>query len=320
MPFTSSTPAFTASAIPDQSGRTILVTGGNTGLGKATLQALAAKNAKLYIASRTESKALAAVADIKAAVPDADITFLPLDLASFASVAECARLFLRHERKLHCLVNNAGVMALPYALTAEGHEIQFGTNHMGHFLLTRLLMPALQAAAEEEEGRKRWVRIVNVTSLGHNMAFRGINLEEGKLGPQLKNASTWERYGVAKLANILHARELAKRYPNIHSVSAHPGVIMSDLYSSFVGGNFIFKACFNVMKMAGPSVEDGALNQLWCATAEAKMEDNGEYYVPVGRTAEKAWWHEKPSSYAKDRELATKLWEWSEENVKKHGY
>jgi NAD(P)-dependent dehydrogenase (short-subunit alcohol dehydrogenase family) len=318
--FSSSTPKFTAASIPDLTGRTILVTGGNAGLGKATILALARKNAKIYMASRTESKARAAIEEIKTLVPTADVTFIALDLMSFESVVQCAKQFLELETRLHCLINNAGVMAMPYSETTEGYEIQFGTNHMGHFLLTRELLPALEKAAQESPAGT--VRIVNVSSVGHNLAFRGMKLEGGEeaLKNQLKSATTWERYGVAKLANILHARELSKRYPNILAVSCHPGVIMSDLYDAFVGGNPVLKAGVTAMKLVTSSIEDGALNQLFCAVGDVNMADNGEYYVPVGKKAVNAWWHEKPSKLAKDRELATRLWEWSEEEVKKHGY
>jgi NAD(P)-dependent dehydrogenase (short-subunit alcohol dehydrogenase family) len=309
-------PQFTTADIPDQSGRVILVTGGNGGLGKATILALARQNAKLYMASRTESKALAAIDDIKSAVPTADVTFLPLDLASFASIAECARSFLEKEARLHCLINNAGVMAMPYSETKDGYEIQFGTNHMGHYLLTRQLLPALEKAAEQSPAGS--VRIVNLSSLAHNYAFSGLQIED--LPNSLKRVTRYELYGITKLANLLHARELAKRYPKILSVSAHPGIIMSDLYNPFVGENLVFKACFSAMKLVCTGADDGALNQLFCAVGDVKMEDNGEYFVPVGKKAEDAWWLMRPTKQARNGELATRLWEWSEEEVKKHGY
>jgi NAD(P)-dependent dehydrogenase (short-subunit alcohol dehydrogenase family) len=203
-------------------------------------------------------------------------------------------------------MNNAGVMALPYSRTAEGYEIQFGTNHMGHFLLTKLLLPVL-----EDGGR-----VVNLGSVGHNAAFRGLSLPD--LGTQLEKANTWERYALSKLANILHAKELARRYPKVVAVSVHPGVVMSDLYAPFVGENWVFKAGVKAFGLvAGKSPEQGALNQLYCTVMPM---ESGEYYVPVGRKGNEGWWHEGPTKWAKNDDLAKRLWEWSDEEVRKHGY
>lgn len=212
------------------------------------------------------------------------------------------------------LLNNAGVMALPYRETAEGYEIQFGTNYVGHFLLTRLLLPALEAAAESAPAGA--VRIVNLSSVGHNAAFRGVKLDD--LPAHLKNATLIERYGIAKLANILHARELARRNPKIVSVSAHPGVVMSGLYDTMIGSNPLLKAGFRAMQMVATSVPDGALNQLFCATGPVNPEDSGTYYTPVGTKAVDAWYMYRPGKLALDDDLALRLWEWSEQEVCKH--
>ncbi|KAI5819102.1 hypothetical protein BZA77DRAFT_385614 [Pyronema omphalodes] len=309
-----SAPEFELSAIPDLSGRVIIVTGGNTGLGKESIAALCKAGGKVYMGSRTESKALAAIDDIKKTLPNADLHYIQLDLISFSSISAFAKSFLEKESRLDILMNNAGVMAMPYSRTEDGYEIQFGTNHMGHYLLTKLLLPAIPAGG----------RIVNLSSLGHNAASSGINISAAdhakqvdQLAAQLESSSTWTRYGISKLANILHAKELARRYPQIISVSCHPGVIISDLYKTFVGDSRIMGLGVSAIKCFATPVEKGALNQLFCATMPV---ENGGYYVPVGRLAEKAWWHEKPSRFAKDDKLAEKLWEWSEEEVKKHGF
>jgi len=208
------------------------------------------------------------------------------------------------------------VLALPYSTTSEGYEIQFGTNHLGHFLLTKLLLPALEATAETApEGS---VRIVNVTSIGHVAALRGINFEN--MEQQLKSGLTWERYAVGKLSNILHARSLAQRYPKIISVSAHPGVIVSGLYDNFLGNNAIASGMKSLGKMVTSDEKTGAYNQLYLATMpQVTLSDSGEYYKPVGK---KPWqllpvW---PFAYAKDEALAEQLWEWSEAQVAKHGF
>ncbi|KAF8540793.1 hypothetical protein BDD12DRAFT_559629 [Trichophaea hybrida] len=302
--FGSSTP-FTIADIPSQVGRVALVTGGNTGLGKYSIIALCRAGAKVYMAARNASKN-AAITEIISLVPGADVTFLELDLTSFASVSVCAKSFLSREQKLDILMNNAGVMALPYLRTAEGYEVQFGTNHMGHFLLTKLLLPVL-----EDGGR-----IVNLASIGHNAAFRGLLLPD--LDTQLEKANTWERYALSKLSNILHAKELARRYPKVVAVSVHPGVVLSGLYTPFVGGNWVLKAGVKVMGlMGGKSPEQGALNQIYCAVMPV---ESGEYYVPVGRKGTEGWWHESPTKWAKSDDLAKSLWEWSDEEVQKHGY
>jgi NAD(P)-dependent dehydrogenase (short-subunit alcohol dehydrogenase family) len=210
-------------------------------------------------------------------------------------------------------------LGLPYSTTSEGYEIQFGTNHLGHFLLTKLLLPALEAAAETApEGS---VRIVNVASVGHLGAWRGINFEN--MEQQLKLGLTLERYGVGKLANILHARSLAQRYPKIVSVSAHPGIIVSGLFDTFLGNNAIVNGMKSLGKIVTSDEKTGAYNQLYLATMpQVTLSDSGEYYKPVGKKVSGLWqsppvW---PFAYVKDEALAEQLWEWSEAQVAKHGF
>jgi NAD(P)-dependent dehydrogenase (short-subunit alcohol dehydrogenase family) len=204
-------------------------------------------------------------------------------------------------------------MMTPYSLTHEGYEIQFGTNHMGHALLTKLLLPVLLRTADEA-GAKSDVRIVNLTSLGHHGAPSG-----GILWDQsaLEKEFTQRRYGQAKLANILFTRELATRYPTITSVAVHPGIIVTDLYTA-VSSNFVVKiglwiygSLFRFLPGHFTSTEGGALNQTWAAVS-GEVESGGLYY-PVGKRAE-------GSAYARDDGLAKKLWEWTEGELEKHGY
>ena len=210
--------------IPDLSGKVILVTGGNTGLGKETVLQLAKHNpSQIFLAARNPSKAEAAIADVKKVVPTANITFLPLDLTSLKSVDSAAKSFQSQSKRLDLLYNNAGIMAVPAATTQEGYEIQFGTNHIGHALLTKLLLPTMLKTAEEPNAD---VRIINLSSMGHQMApTKGIDFDN----LSLSNSSPWTRYGQSKLANILFAKELAKRYPTITSISVHPGIIKTDV-------------------------------------------------------------------------------------------
>ncbi|OCK79483.1 oxidoreductase-like protein [Lepidopterella palustris CBS 459.81] len=303
-----------ANDIPDLSGKVILVTGGNTGLGLETIIQLSSHNpARIFLAARTASKATSAISTIHNLVPDAPIEFLPLDLTSFASIRSAAETFTHSSSRLDILINNAGVMATPYSLTEEGYEIQFGTNHMGHALLTKLLMPTLLKTAEEPNSD---VRIINISSVGHFMAPSSrIIWDQAALEKQ----STWRRYGQSKLSNILFTRELATRYTSIKSVAVHPGVIITDLYApvqtGFFGkvGMWLFKLIGPIIPGFLPNVQAGAKNQLWAATAPSGDVKSGEYYVPIGSLS-------KGSNASQDQGLAKKLWEYGETEFQKHGF
>jgi NAD(P)-dependent dehydrogenase (short-subunit alcohol dehydrogenase family) len=288
---------------------------GNAGLGKQTVAYLAAhKPARIYLAARTASKASAAIADIKSSVPNAcDIIHLPLDLTSFSSIAEAAATFQRSESRLDILINNAGIMACPYSTTKEGYEIQFGTNHMGHALFTRLLLPTLLKTAETPDGD---ARIVTLSSAGHAIGVpNGLVLDQQALEQQ----GTWKRYGQSKLCNLLYARELAERYPQITSVSLHPGVIFTDLFQSMRSnvflklGMWVYGCFFFMIPGHFKSPEGGALNQTWAATTRKENLVNGAYYKPVGVKSE-------GSKSARDKGLQKKLWEYTDAELSKHGY
>lgn len=296
-------------------GQVILVTGGNAGLGKQSILYLSSHNpARLYLGARTESKARDAIKEIKAAVPNAcDIVWLPLDLTSFDSINQAAKTFLGKESRLDILMNNAGIMAAPYSQTKEGYEIQFGTNHVGHALLTKLLLPVMLKTAEKPGAD---VRIISLSSLGHHAAVsKGIEFDQAAL----ENTLTWRRYGSSKLANILYARELAVRYPSITSVSLHPGAIVTDLYNTFQT-NFFLKIgvwIYRLLAMVLPGhykdTRGGSLCQTWAAGVEKEELENGAYYNPVGSKS-------AGSAMSRDPGLQKKLWEWTEEELKKHGY
>jgi NAD(P)-dependent dehydrogenase (short-subunit alcohol dehydrogenase family) len=246
-------------------------------------------------------------------VPNAPVEFLPLDLTSFESIAAAAETFKSKETRLDVLMNNAGVMAMPYSLTKDGYEIQFGTNHMGHALLTKLLMPVMLETAKEPGAD---VRIVNLSSSGHQLApSGGIIYDQAALEKQ----GPWRRYGQAKLANILFSHELAARYPQITSLSVHPGVIITDLYTSVRASVFVRGALW-LYSFIGPllpghfkDAKGGSLTQTWAVVAPKEGLKNGDLYNPIGV-------HSNGSSYAQDRGLAKKLWEWTEEELGKHGY
>lgn len=277
---------------------------------------LAKHNPKeIFLAARTPAKAEAAIAEIKEAVPNASISFLQLDLASFKSIENAANAFNSRSERLDILLNNAGVMAMPYSKTSEGYEIQFGTNHMGHALLTKLLLPTLLRTAEKADADAD-VRIVNLTSSGHQMAPAGGIIWDQSAA---ETYGTWARYGSAKLANILHARALQKRYPQLTCTSVHPGVIETELFASTKSSQAVirwgFWAFSGVGKRVGilSTIPQGARNSLWACTGPREEVRKGYLYTPVGNRS-------NGSRKAKDQALAEKLWDWTEEELKKNGY
>ena len=280
---------------------------GNNGLGLESALKLAKANAHVYLAARTASKAETAISQIKEAVPDARITFLELDLASLASVQSAAETFIKSSTQLDILMNNAGVMALPAGLTEDGYEIQFGTNHVGHALFTKLLMPTLLKTAESGAD----VRIINVSSDGHKLAPKGgMVLKDAKTG--MKGYSTWTRYGMSKLANVLFTKSLAKHYPAIKSIVVHPGGVDTGLSVGFQKSHPWLTVWLKpLVWWSLKTPEQGALTQLFAAVS--KDAKSGSYYVPVAKEA-------VPSGYAQDEGLAEVLWAWTEEQLAEHGY
>jgi retinol dehydrogenase-12 len=310
--------------IMDLSGRVIFITGGrqdkayrlvqlltltgNNGLGKQSAIDLAKhKPDHIYLAARSSEKAHQAIKDIQAVAPHANVTFIACDLASLASVQRAARQFNGFSSRLDILFNNAGVMALPPSITEDGYEIQFGTNHVGHALLTKLLLPTLLKTVREHGCD---VRIINLSSDGHNWTPLGGIAFQDLRSPQ-KNVSTWARYGQSKLANILYASELARRYPEITSVSVHPGLVNTNLNSIAKSNSLIIKLADVVLAPLMKTPMQGALNQLWAATATRDEVANGEYYSSVAIGG-------KRSKDAKSETLAGELWDWTQKELENY--
>ena len=306
--------ASASTSTPDQNisplkDKVILVTGGNVGLGKETILQLAKHNpAKIYLASRTESKARDAITSINEQLSTkANVEYLPLDLSSLKSVEAAANHVNASSERLDILVLNAGIMATPYSKTDSGHDIQLGTNHIGHFTLTKLLLPLLEKTAARPGGD---VRIISLASEANRMA-PGIDTIVSN--EKLAQSGNWTRYGASKAANILFAAEMARRYPEFMTVSLHPGVIKTDLWKSNSENGGLVGFVLGVAERFGKSVSEGALNTLWCSVGAKRDElQNGAYYTPVGKLAENKW--------TRNQAAQKRLWDWTAEEVSKAGY
>jgi NAD(P)-dependent dehydrogenase (short-subunit alcohol dehydrogenase family) len=265
--------AWSAADIPGQHGRTAVVTGANGGLGLETARQLAAKGAHVVMAVRDQKKAAAAVDEIRASVPDAALELVALDLASQASVRAAAEQIVAVHKRIDLLINNAGVMGIPEAKTVDGFEMQLGVDHLGHWSLTALLLPALL--------RTPGARIVTVTSTAHHMG-RAIDPANPHLHGRYR---PWRAYGQAKLANFHFGlgleRELEHAGASAASLIAHPGLSNTDLQAVSVqqtGGGTSQRFFLFLARHSGMSAADGALSQLRAATDPAAK--GGEFYGP----------------------------------------
>jgi NAD(P)-dependent dehydrogenase (short-subunit alcohol dehydrogenase family) len=265
--------SWTEADIPDLTGKTAVVTGANGGLGLETARALAAKGAHVEMAARNQDKAAGAADDIRAAVPEASLELVELDLSSQSSVREAAARILERHGRIDILVNNAGVMGIPERRTEDGFEMQLATNHLGHYALTALLMPALVRADA--------ARVVSVTSTAHHM---GRAVDPGN--PHLEGRYTpWRAYGQSKLANFHFAIGLQRlfedRRASASSLLAHPGLSNTDLQAVSVretGGGLSQRFFHRLAGSTGMSPARGALPQLRAATDPAA--EGGEFYGP----------------------------------------
>ena len=269
-------------------GRTFLVTGANTGIGRATAAALARQGGRVYIASRSREKGEEAVAGIKASTGNEAVWFLPLDLADLDSVRACASAFLARGEPLHVLVNNAGV-AGRHGLTRQGFELTFGVNHLAHFALTNALLGCLTASAP--------ARVVTVASDAHYSA-RGIDFEAVRR--PARGITGLHEYAVSKLCNVLFSAELARRTADtgVTTYALHPGVVASDIWRR------VPWPVRPLMTRRMLTVDEGAATSLYCATSPDVAQDSGKFYDKCAKRA--------PSRVATP-ELAAELWKRSEE-------
>ncbi|MEL6890007.1 MAG: oxidoreductase [Actinomycetota bacterium] len=299
---------WTTDDIPDQTGRTVMITGANSGIGFEAAKELVARGAHVVLACRSVPKADAAVAEIVAGDPPGSTEVLELDLSDLDSVRTAAETFLAAHDRLDVLINNAGLMATPKRTTAQGLELQFGVNHLGHFALTGLLLGALAAAGTEQMP----ARVVTISSQAHRSGQ--IDLDDlhasGKYSP-------WGAYGQSKLANLLFMRELDRRCEEaglpITSVAAHPGGSNTNLGNESAGDVFSKVLGFVrpvFQKVMTQSAAMGALPTLRAAVDPDVA--GGDYYGPDG-FGEMRGHPERVgmSGRAKDDEMAAKLWQTS---------
>ena len=298
--------AWTADEIPDLSGKTIIVTGGNSGIGYEAALAFARKRAEVILACRDLGKARTAAAQIGASASGAKVEVMELDLSSLASVRGFSDAFHLQHPALHVLCNNAGVMAIPYRQTADGFEMQFGTNHLGHFALTGLLLDRLIATAG--------AGVVNVSSGAHRMG--SIRFDDLQWSNGYRK---WMAYGQSKLANLLFTFELQRRADaagqKLLSVACHPGYAATNLQAvgPQMSGSSTMEYLTQVAnRMLAQSSAMGALPTEYAAVAPEVH--GGDYFGPDGIA--ELWGHPVKvgcSAAARDSAAAARLWEVSEQ-------
>ncbi|QFT78919.1 SDR family NAD(P)-dependent oxidoreductase [Erythrobacter sp. THAF29] len=293
----------------DISGKRVFITGGNSGLGLETGRAMAARGAHVILAGRDQAKLDEAVASIESENPDAIVETIICDLGSLDSVRHCGETARNRFESIDILINNAGVMACPKMQTADGFEMQFGTNHVGHFLLTKELMPLI--------GKGRDKRIVNLSSRGHHIAPANLddpNFEHTDYDP-------WLSYGQSKTANILFTVGLEDRFADkgIHAYAVHPGGIQTNLGRHMTeeeSAALVKRVTENDPDFSWKTIPQGAATQTWAATAP-EIEGKGGVYCEDCHIAEIDDESSKGGvrSYALDKGNADRLWALSEQLV-----
>lgn len=300
---------WTPDDLPELTGKTFAVTGGNSGLGLEATKILCGKGARVVFTSRSEDKAKAAVETIKEAVPEADVDFVLLDLSKKESIEAAAEAIRQKCPKIDALINNAGVMQTPEVRTDEGWELQLATNHLGHFRLNALLFDRIEASSG---------RIVPVSSIAHK--FGAIGLDDLMFTERRYDPTT--AYGQSKLANIMYGfelqRRLAERGSSVVAIPTHPGYAATNLQSAGVGmegGSWFFRWLYAVSNVVMAQAAEKGAYPLVLAAADPEAKP-GAYYGPTGmgqmrgRVGE-SFIHPK----AKDEDVARQLWEKTEELV-----
>lgn len=269
----------------DLAGKTYVITGANSGIGKITARELARRGAHVIIAARSADKTVPVIDEIKRETGNDQIEYVALDLADLASVRRCAEELLARDTPIHGLINNAG-LAGSRGTTKDGFELTFGTNHLGHYLLTRLLLDRIKQSGP--------ARIVNVASASH---YQARSVDWNALREKTKTRTGLHEYAVSKLANVLFTKELARRLEgtNVTTYALHPGVVATNVWRRVPG------PVRWVMKKFMVTPEQGAQTSIRCATAPELAGETGRYYDQDGR-------ERRPNKLANDAALAELLW------------
>jgi NAD(P)-dependent dehydrogenase (short-subunit alcohol dehydrogenase family) len=279
--------------------KTVLITGANDGIGRATARRLAHKGAHLVLACRDETKAQRTAAELVRETGNEDIDTLPLDLADLSSVREASELFLANYPRLDVLINNAGLYTDTLELSIDGYELQFAVNHLGHFLLTLNLIPAMQCA-------NLCSRVINVSSAMHQKGaidFGNLRGEHGRKGYNGTRA-----YAQSKLANVLFTKELDRRHGGeLTTNSLHPGVVGTSLANK--KASLLTRAVWSLYKPFARTPERGADTSVYLASSPEVRTVSGRYFDPTQCLR-------KPSPSACNESLARRLWEYSEAAVR----
>lgn len=299
---------WTPTELPNLTGHTYAITGGNGGLGLEASKILAGKGARVVITSRSEAKAKGAIEAIKEAVPGADVDFVLLDLADPESIKAAAEALKTACPRMDGIINNAGVMQTPQRATAEGFELQFATNHLGHFRLNALILEHLEASGG---------RIVSVSSIAHK--YGQIQLDDLMFAD---NYDATQVYSQSKLANIMYSfelqRRLAARGSKVTAIACHPGYAATNLQSAGVGmegGSRFFRAVYKVTNAWVAQSATAGAYPLAMAAADPTAEAGG-YYGPTGMgQARGPVGKSFVAERARDEDVARKLWEKTEELV-----
>ncbi|MEZ4318327.1 MAG: oxidoreductase [Myxococcota bacterium] len=297
--------SWTPDTLPDLTGKTYAITGGNSGLGLEAAKIFAEKGARVVITSRSEAKAREAIEAVKAHAPGADVDFVLLDLSEPASIEAAVPELIAKCPQMDALVNNAGVMQTPEVRTSEGFELQLATNHIGHFRLNSQLFPHLEACGG---------RIVVVSSIAHKLGRIALDdlMSEKRYDPTVA-------YGQSKLANLMYALELHRRLrargSRVVAIACHPGYAATNLQSAGVGmsgGSSFFRTVYAVTnKLVAQPAEKGAWPEV-LAAADPDAEP-GAYYGPTGIGDMRGPVGKSSiSSAARDESVAAKLWEATE--------
>ena len=269
----------------DLSGKTYVITGASSGIGKITARELARRGAHVIVACRSVERTQPVIDEIKRETGNPQVELVALDLADLASVRRCADELLARKIPIHGLINNAG-LAGSRGTTKDGFELTFGTNHLGHYLLTRLLLDRIKESGP--------ARIVNVASASHYQARR---IDWDALRAKTRSRTGLPEYAVSKLSNVLFTKELARRLEgtNVTTYALHPGVVATDVWRRVPG------PVRWVMKKFMVTPEEGAQTSIRCATAPELATETGRYYDRDGK-------ERRPNKLADDEALAKQLW------------